>query len=66
MCINSREVRLVYDLLECIQQKLGLSQLHPWCVQSQRAKRISTDDFIIQGLLSLCLRSLASQDEGLR
>ena len=35
-------------------------------LQSQQDNSISSEDFVGQGLLSLCLRSLAAQDDGLR
>lgn len=36
------------------------------CLQAVQDKSIGTEEFISCGLLSLCLRSLAAQDSGLR
>ncbi len=36
------------------------------CLQALQDKSIGTEEFISHGLLSLCLRSLAAQDSGLR
>ncbi|KAA6426422.1 MAG: hypothetical protein FRX49_03533 [Trebouxia sp. A1-2] len=37
-----------------------------WAVKALQDNRIGTEEFISQGVLSLCLRSLAAQDSGLR
>jgi len=60
-----RELHWIMAMVHRADSVTGCVDCH-WCLQALQDKSIGTEEFISQGLLSLCLRSLAAQDSGLR
>lgn len=62
---NNRETHLIMTMRHRADCITGCVDSHCY-LQALQDNRIGTEEFISQGVLSLCLRSLAAQDSGLR